>query len=268
MEKIDWLIDKLQRQHEAGARAADMLTTLQLLQTELNQQVVSSDNVNKTITVVMPAPKWNMSASDALAAYETESLHSTDEEKVVFELEPFIHAEVPDEAESPAVVTIAPEIYSSYLPEIKEAVPPIVEQQEPEPLVITVQPAIMPQPAPPVVVPLSVEAVEMKSPAIQTNQRSLNDLLEKPADELFTRLHEPIKDLKKAISINDRYQYITNLFSGDEAMYDRSIKTINSFNIISEAEYWIRRELAVKHGWRENDPLVKQFYHLVSRRFS
>ena len=108
----------------------------------------------------------------------------------------------------------------------------------------------------------------MKSPAIQATQRSLNDLLEKPADELFTRLHEPIKDLKKAISINDRYQYITNLFSGDEAMYDRSIKTINSFNILSEAEYWIRRELAVKHGWRENDPLVKAFYHLVSRRFS
>lgn len=107
----------------------------------------------------------------------------------------------------------------------------------------------------------------MKSPVIHTDQRSLNDLLEKPADELFTKLHEPIKDLKKAISINDRYQYINQLFRGDEVMYDRSIKTINNFNIYSEAEYWIRRELAAKHGWKETDELVKQFYHLVRRRF-
>ena len=112
MEKIDWLIDKLQRQHEGGARAADMLATLQLLQTELSQQMVNSDNVYKTVTVVMPAPKWNMNASDELAAYETESLHSTDEEKVVFELEPFIHVEVPEAKEPPAIITTVPETYS------------------------------------------------------------------------------------------------------------------------------------------------------------
>lgn len=253
MEKIDWLIDKLQRQHEAGAKAADMLATLQLLQAELSLQVAHSYSESKSVTVVMPSPKWNMNASDELAAYETESLHSTDEEKVVFELEPFIHVETPEVVEPPAVLTPAAETSSPLLLDKREASTTVMVQQ--------------PAPRPVVVLP-SVEAVEMKSPAIQADQRSLNELLEKPADELFTRLHEPIKDLKKAISINERYQYITNLFSGDEAMYDRSIKTINNFNIYSEAEYWIRRELAVKHAWKENDPLVKDFYHLVSRRFS
>ncbi len=35
-------------------------------------------------------------------------------------------------------------------------------------------------------------------------------------------------------------------------MYERSIKTINAFRILPEAEYWMERELKVKLGWDEN----------------
>ena len=62
----------------------------------------------------------------------------------------------------------------------------------------------------------------------------------------------PIRDLKKAISINDRHRFIHELFRGDETMYERSIKTINNFNIYAEAEYWIQRELKLKLGWDAN----------------
>ena len=79
---------------------------------------------------------------------------------------------------------------------------------------------------------------------------------------------EPVKDLRKAIGVNDRFLYINELFRGDEAMYERSIKTINNFSILAEAEFWIRRELKVKIGWSESDPVVKQFDQLVRRRFS
>ncbi|HMC99953.1 MAG TPA: hypothetical protein VKH37_07365, partial [Ferruginibacter sp.] len=78
----------------------------------------------------------------------------------------------------------------------------------------------------------------------------------------------PIRDLKKAIGVNDRFLFINELFRGDESMYERSIKTINSFSILPEAEYWIQRELKVKNGWDDNDAIVKQFYQLVKRRFS
>ena len=77
-----------------------------------------------------------------------------------------------------------------------------------------------------------------------------------------------VKDLKKAIGINDRFLYINELFRGDEVMYERSIKTINSFSIFPEAEYWIRRELKTKLGWVDAEPTVKQFDQLVKRRFS
>lgn len=104
---------------------------------------------------------------------------------------------------------------------------------------------------------------------IQNNaQPSLNDKAEKRQPELFHVLKtEPLKDLKKAISINERFQYINHLFMKDETMYDRSLKTINSFNVLSEAQFWIRKELAIKMGWDDNDEVVEQFMQLIERRF-
>jgi len=98
---------------------------------------------------------------------------------------------------------------------------------------------------------------------------SLNDRLKQGKAELMEVLKEtPIKDLRKAIGINDRFLFINDLFRGDEVMYERSIKTINSFNIYPEAEYWISRELKVKLGWDNDLATVAQFDQLVKRRFS
>ena len=98
---------------------------------------------------------------------------------------------------------------------------------------------------------------------------SLNEKLKQGKIELSETLGEtPIKDLKKAININDRYVFIKELFRGDENMYERSIKTINGFSIFAEAEYWIRRELKLKLGWNDKNELVKHFEKLVKRRFT
>jgi hypothetical protein len=98
---------------------------------------------------------------------------------------------------------------------------------------------------------------------------SLNDKLKTEKKELVSVLKEgPVKDLKKAIGINDRFVFLNELFRGDEAMYERSIKTINNFRIYPEAEYWIERELKVKLGWDEKKPAVQHFSQLVKRRFS
>jgi hypothetical protein len=103
----------------------------------------------------------------------------------------------------------------------------------------------------------------------QETQPSLNDTLRQSKADLVEVLKEtPIKDLRKAIGINDRFVFINDLFRGDEAMYERSIKTINSFNIYPEAEYWISRELKIKLGWDNELPVVAQFDQLVKRRFS
>lgn len=105
---------------------------------------------------------------------------------------------------------------------------------------------------------------------ISRNSTSLNDALRSNGKvELGERLGGlGVKDLKDAIGINDKFQFIQELFRSDKTMYDRSIKTINESTSLQEAENWIERELKIKLGWNENDQLVKQFYSLVRKRFS
>lgn len=110
---------------------------------------------------------------------------------------------------------------------------------------------------------------QVKYKQAEGRTESLNDKLKQGKAELIEILKEtPIKDLRKAIGINDRFLFINDLFRGDEVMYERSIKTINSFNIFPEAEYWITRELKTKLGWDTELPVVVQFDQLVKRRFS
>jgi len=100
-------------------------------------------------------------------------------------------------------------------------------------------------------------------------QESFNDRLKENRTELMHSLKDaPIRDLRKGIGINDRFVFISELFRGDEPMYERSIKTINSFNIYPEAEYWMNRELKIKLGWDDTKEIVKHFYQLVKRRFA
>ncbi|MBW7951669.1 MAG: hypothetical protein H3C56_03720 [Chitinophagaceae bacterium] len=113
------------------------------------------------------------------------------------------------------------------------------------------------------------EVFELKDTLSAEDEPSLNDKLKEEKTEVATLLNgSPIKDLKRAIGINDRYVFINELFRGDEVMYERSIKTINAFSIFAEAEYWIQRELKVKLGWEETNEIVENFNQLVKRRFS
>lgn len=104
---------------------------------------------------------------------------------------------------------------------------------------------------------------------IGSGTASLNDALKSGKTELASVLTDhPLRDLKKGIGINDRFVFLNELFRGDEAMYERSIKTINAFRILAEAEYWIERELKVKIGWDDSKEIVQHFYQLVRRRFA
>jgi len=115
---------------------------------------------------------------------------------------------------------------------------------------------------------LSQRAREVND-VIGSGTASLNDKLKNDVADLKSALNDtPVRDLRKAIGVNDRYVFINQLFRGDEVMYERSLKTINGFRILPEAEYWMERELKVKLGWDENREATRHFYQLVKRRFS
>ena len=104
---------------------------------------------------------------------------------------------------------------------------------------------------------------------ISNQTQSFNDVLRENKKEVVaTLIDTPVKDLRKAIGINEKYLYINELFQGDENMYERSIKTINGFSVFPEAEHWIRRELHTRLCWINDNATVKQFDQLVRRRFA
>jgi hypothetical protein len=111
----------------------------------------------------------------------------------------------------------------------------------------------------------AIEIVE--APVVEISQVNLAETkeLKEVKDDLVL---EPIKDLRSAIGINDKFQFIQELFGGDEKSFEVGIKTINAFKIFPEAQFYIKRELREKNNWDEESNVVKQFDQLIKRRFS
>ena len=111
----------------------------------------------------------------------------------------------------------------------------------------------------------AIEIVE--APVVEISQVNLAET--KEVKEVKDHLvMEPIKDLRSAIGINDKFQFIQELFGGDEKSFEVGIKTINAFKIFPEAQFYIKRELREKNNWDEESNIVKQFDQLIKRRFS
>jgi hypothetical protein len=238
MQRVDTLIKKLQEQFAANATAGQLLLTVQMLQAELTHaQANNAPENNGGISVDIPqtiAPAAKQEEEKIVEVLQV------DEAAIEAELE-----EIKRNAEAMQKISV----YNK---------PSIVFEEE-EQDIPTLAHYLPPKPV------LQKEINEIAG----ANNASLNDKLKQSKIDLGDSLTEvPIRDLKKAIGINDRFLYINELFRGDENMYERSIKTINSFSILPEAEYWIQRELKTKIGWSDGNETVKQFIQLVRRRFT
>lgn len=222
------LIARLKEQVEQNASPSQMLVTVQMLQNELYQLQVNGNFTLGTSKVAVMLPKTvNISVSQE-AQKKTED--KVERGPVENEDAVYSRTRATSKKAEPANLLFDPLF----------EIPTLSHQQ-------------------------GVKEVNERA---EHKSESLNDRLRQEKTEVVEVLkHEPIKDLRKAIGINDRFVFINDLFRGDEAMYERSIKTINSFHIFQEAEYWISRELIVKLGWDKESEIVKHFIHLVKRRF-
>lgn len=241
MDRVITLLKKLQKQIDENSSVESMLQTVQILQAELIQKVAKKENIsNPMVTVLMPSV-FNISkieiANGELKEDKIIEVLQVDEKEIEAELEQIKrHADAANSRGSYNRPTL---MYDPI-----EEVPTLAHQNQGEKR-------------------FSPKDLSFEYP------ESLNDRLKENKVELSQSLTSaPIKDLKKAIGVNDRFLFINELFRGDEAMYERSVKTIQNFSIYAEAEFWIRRELKVKIGWLENDQVVKQFDQLVKRRFT
>ncbi len=261
MERIEHLINKLVEQNRKGETPVQLLMTVQLLQQELSSLVQKSTAAASKISVVLPGSFNRLPQQQAPPTEKQIPLIPEQDRR-------FIPAEiVPVELivspEKKPVINPAP-AYSIQKPIVATALE-IEEEQSKEFLELT------PHEPENEIINSTSERVPEKElhEIIAQKTESLNDKLKQQKPELVSSFKEvPIKDLRKGIGVNDKFLFINELFRGDEIMYERSIKTINGFRILQEAEYWMNRELKVKLGWNDSKETVQHFYAVVRRRFS
>lgn len=265
MERCKTLINKLVEQSETNADPSAMMVTVQLIQAELSNLINSSNKKPAgygKVAVVLPA--FNaVKDNNTTVSNKTASNNNTETNNP---------APVNNNIVAVPAAAMAPE------PEVE-----VKEMQEeraengkqenaagsapdPNPLydAWTLDP-VLETPT----LAHQDEIKELNQKIGQQGGKSLNERLKTSRTEIASLLTEaPVRDLKKAIGVNDRFLFLNELFRGDVDMYERSIKTINNFRILAEAEYWMERELKIKLGWDDRSETVKQFTQLVRRRFS
>jgi hypothetical protein len=236
MDKAGALIERLLEQYRNNAGKEQLAITAQLLLSELEKEEVKSFQNN--VSVFFPSSiHFDISATDINNNTGVTS-PQTDKEKETSVQQKTV---IPIVEEKPATLQTHTEDVR------KDFFDPMVE-----------------------IPTLALKQQEINE-TVASQQESVNDKLKNIAahKEVASRIKEgPIKDLRKAIGINDQYLFINELFRGDQTMYERSIKTINGFNIYAEAELWIKRELKLKLGWNESSEVVQLFDQLIKRRFS
>jgi len=251
MERCELLINKLKDQYQQKVDPAVMMTTVQLLQAELAQMISAAPNTKGSgkVSVVMPSSNKIVTPSSRPAVHEEHD-----------------NRFVPKPAVADHTATALGRTFEPKPVEVK------VEKKPDAAPTLSAKPE---QPGWPVDPEQDIPTLSKQNGYKEINEvigqksESLNDRWKSGQTELKSMLTAtPIRDLKKAIGINDRFVFLRELFRGDEAMYERSIKTINNFRIFPEAQYWIERELKIKLGWDENADTVQHFYQLVKRRFS
>ncbi|RYY87685.1 MAG: hypothetical protein EOO15_11145 [Chitinophagaceae bacterium] len=278
MERVRELIHRIGAQEAAQESPAAMLATARALAAELEALVPRPViTTSKSVVVLLPLthpptpsqregeqalPATNSQGVEALKANTedelSQAIHKAKEDARPEELHPEgsgpnpkpqtltqepQNPKTPEPPASPEPYFIKPPVQQTFFNPIEEV--PTLTQQTP-----AAEPA--------------KEVFELHTPG-----ESLHDRLRRDESEVAHKHSDaPIRDLRKGVALNDRYLFVSELFRGDEAMYERSIKTINAFHILPEAEYWINRELKVKLGWDDSLPTVQHFYGLVRRRFS
>lgn len=86
-------------------------------------------------------------------------------------------------------------------------------------------------------------------------------------NSLASRLqHQPISDIKTAVSLNDRIMMINDLFRGSSERYNKTINVLNEFPTFGGAVIYLN-ELRIELQWDVEAEAYLKLKELVERRF-
>lgn len=146
----------------------------------------------------------------------------------------------------------------------------LIEQQEPGPI------AEEPKPIEEEVKPIAEEAkpvsaaptpaAEEAKPAVSHKETPAEPAVAKPQpnslNDLLERQH--LSDFRKAFSLNDRFRFRRELFSGSETLMNQVIADLNEIKSYEESIAYINKVL---HGSVEEEAMA-DFLQLIEKRFA
>jgi hypothetical protein len=262
MERAELLLLKMLEQLRRSESASQLMQNLRLLEAEILQSIPKPESIPS-----VTAPPTIQPTAEPEKEYAFLQINEADVERELEELK-----EAADRREEMSLRVRPPVNWKEEndLPSQKNIPPSAPSGQArtltPPPVHAILSPVFRESEQPP---EPEIRVQRTEPPAKSEVNREVNDAMSAPRPELAQRFMEtPIRDLKKAIGINDRYRFVQELFAGDEAQFEQAIRAINDFSIYPEAEFWIRKELKGKRNWKADDPVVQQFDQLVKRRFT
>jgi len=96
-----------------------------------------------------------------------------------------------------------------------------------------------------------------------SKEKSINDLIDIEDSKLEHKIsNRPLESIKKAIGINDRFQYIRELFEGNAEKFIDTVAELDEKTDINEAVDYLKKNFK----WKKNETSLK-FVNLVKRRF-
>ena len=138
------------------------------------------------------------------------------------------------------------------------------------------QPAAAPPPAPPRPTPAPVAEPVGANPRLyeklkseNTPAPSLSQTLrpERPAASLAEKPPR-VESLREAISINQRFSFINELFGGENMEYHAAIQHLDTLPNAAAAKAYVTGELASQHDWTRKDEHVQRLLKLIDRKFA
>lgn len=204
-------------------------------------ETAKSPKVEKPISI---PPKVEAPVGTALEM----SFDFTSFEPELPKVEPIESKIVPPPTEILPVEEVIEEPLPVNIPAVE--IPKVVEQVAPVKAVI-----------PPVIPPKKLTDVDAEA-------NSLNDAFKQEEDQSLRKKLEktPISDLRPQISIGKKFEYISQLFLGDAADYDKSIDFLNNAATWEVATDKIE-ELKLRYKWDMEDRTIQKFIELVERRY-
>lgn len=123
-----------------------------------------------------------------------------------------------------------------------------------------------------VIIPEKTVNVEIPQPQVSPAPRpTLNDLISAQKSQAAAAgINRPqqIKDLKSAISLNDKLLFIKELFNGYSLAYSEAIEILNRFETFDAADAFLKTNYAEKNNWIAKEPIVDKLYELLRSRYS